>query len=474
MPSIADFKRQAEEFKRTLRKANATVTGESIWGSNQVSSKHCELDYPVLDEAAFYGLAGDFVRAVEPSSEADPAAVLLHTIVGFGCLVGSKASVMVERTPHPPRINCLVVGRSALARKGTSWSSPKYLLGKVDPHWTLNRIKSGLSSGEGLIDQVRDSLEADTGDVGAEDKRLLVVETEFSSTLKMMERAGNTLSAVLRDAWDHGNLSTLTKNSRIAASGAHVCVIGHITIDELLRLLNATEQSNGLANRFLFVLVKRSKLLPSGQGIPECIFDSFAARFTRVVEVAQTRGTITRDAEAEELWKSIYPYLEDDRPGLTASILARGAAQVLRLSLAYALMDEEEARKSSTAIRSSHLLAALAIWDYAKASTLRIFGDSIGDPTADRLLSVIKSGPQTDTDLYQVLGKRDGGRKAPALERLVRLEMVHSVKQVTAGRPVTWWHAGHANACEICVERVQSPLADTFSPHNTDITQRAQ
>lgn len=468
MPLTTEFERQAAQFKRALQKAQSAMAADGVRGSSHgVDSDPHRIDYPTLDDAAFHGLAGDFVREIEPHSEADPAGILLHTIIGFGCLSGPKPHVLVERTPHPPRLNCLIVGRSALARKGTAWSSPKYLLSKVDPHWAMNRIKSGLSSGEGLIDQVRDSLEDDTGDAGAEDKRLLVVETEFSSALKVMERSGNTLSAVLRDAWDCGNLSTMTKHSRLTASGAHVCVVGHITVDELLRLLNVTEQANGLANRFLFAFVRRSKLLPSGCGIPEEVFESFAARFSHVAEVAQTRGRLTRDAEAEELWKSIYPHIEEDRPGLTAAILARGAAQVLRLSLVFALLDEEEANRNETAIRTPHLLAALAIWDYAKACTLRIFGDSIGDPISDRLLSVIKSGPQTDTDLYEVLGKRDGGRKAPALERLVKLEMVHSVKQVTAGRPVTWWHAGPQSQCVFCVERVKSPFVGAFPPHNT-------
>ena len=46
------------------------------------------------------------------------------------------------------------------------------------------------------------------------DKRLFLVEGEIASTLKVMERETNTLSPVIRSAWDGGNLSHyLTKTT---------------------------------------------------------------------------------------------------------------------------------------------------------------------------------------------------------------------------------------------------------------------
>ena len=61
------------------------------------------------------------------------------------------------------------------------------------------------------------------------DKRLLVVETEMARTLKAMNRDGNTLSEVIRQVFDSGNLGNLAKNSSNRASDAHVSIIGHIT-----------------------------------------------------------------------------------------------------------------------------------------------------------------------------------------------------------------------------------------------------
>ena len=436
--------------------------------------------WPFINEDAYQGLAGAFTRAVEPYSEADPVGILLHTLVAAGSLIGPGPHVMVEHLPHYPRTYALLVGKSAIARKGTAWNTLRYVLGHVDEHWILKRVKSGLSSGEGLVYQVRDPLydkipvregnrkagniigyDDILSDSGEPDKRLLILESEFASPLKVMQRDGNTLSSMLRAAWDHGSLSPLTKNDRIEATGAHISIIGHITRDELLRSLTVTERANGFANRFLIILVKRSKFLPSGKGTPPDILTPYFARFSRALESARTRGKLARDRETEDLWEVEYPKLENEIPGLTGAVLARAAAQVLRLSLIYALLDETEAQRSDPAIRVPHLRAALALWDYCKASVFSVFGDAVGDAVGDRLLEAIKSGHNTDSELYEVVGKHGGDktRKNQALDLLAHFERIHSVTVPTGGRLLRQWHLGRERNCAICAKRrVEGPI----------------
>ena len=105
--------------------------------------------WPTLDQDALIGLPGDVVRVIEPYTEADPVAILINTLVGFGNLVGAKPHFLVEFDQHPPRLNAVLVGETSKGRKGTSWSTPKKMLVEADPDWT-DRITSGLSSGEGL------------------------------------------------------------------------------------------------------------------------------------------------------------------------------------------------------------------------------------------------------------------------------------------------------------------------------------
>jgi hypothetical protein len=79
-------------------------------------------------------------------------------------------------------------------------------------------------------------------DPGVTDKRLLLVEEEFGRLLTVAARTGNTLSSTLRKAWD-GNqwLHVEGKTSPEKVTGAHVSMIGHVTLPELLQCLSEIE-----------------------------------------------------------------------------------------------------------------------------------------------------------------------------------------------------------------------------------------
>jgi hypothetical protein len=77
-------------------------------------------------------------------------------LVAFGNVVGHSPYYQVEADQHHTNLFAVLVGDTSKARKGTSWGHVRNLIGEVDPIWKLNRIKSGLSSGEGLIWEVRD------------------------------------------------------------------------------------------------------------------------------------------------------------------------------------------------------------------------------------------------------------------------------------------------------------------------------
>ena len=113
-----------------------------------------------LTSDAFYGLAGDFVRLVEPHSEADPAALLIQFLVQFGNVIGRSAHFSVGADKHYTNIFSVLVGTTSKGRKGTSEGVVRSLLQPADPDWQKNRVMSGLASGEGLIWQVRDAIES--------------------------------------------------------------------------------------------------------------------------------------------------------------------------------------------------------------------------------------------------------------------------------------------------------------------------
>ena len=249
-----------------------------------------------LDGEAMHGIAGEFVRMVEPNTEADAAAILIQFLVCAGALIGRGPHYRVEGDEHHANLYALMVGATAKGRKGTSWGRVREVFERI-PDWKPH--VSGLASGEGLKYHVRDAREGtkpnkngelvtEVVDEGVTDKRLLVVESEFASALRAAQRNGSTLSAAVREGWDTGNLRTLTKQDPVTATGAHVCIIGHITDDELRTELTATDSANGFANRFLFVAVRRSKSLPfGGEQADSGEVEAFAIRLRELAEQAR-------------------------------------------------------------------------------------------------------------------------------------------------------------------------------------------
>jgi hypothetical protein len=76
------------------------------------------------------------------------------------------------------------------------------------------------------------------------------------------DRPGDTLSSTLRKAWDAKQwLHTEGKISPEKATGAHISMIGHVTIRELLDCLSTIENKNGFSNRVLWIATKRTKKL---------------------------------------------------------------------------------------------------------------------------------------------------------------------------------------------------------------------
>jgi hypothetical protein len=406
-----------------------------------------------LGQEAYHGLAGEFVRVIAPASEADPVAILLQFLVGFGNLIGRTAHWTAEAVEHHGNEFAVVVGRTSKGRKGTSYGHVERVLNHLEEVYARERILSGLSSGEGLIWAVRDPAtkrervkergeavryEEVEADPGVADKRMLVYEPEFANVLKQIERQSNILSTVLRNAWDGRTLRTLTKNSPAVATGAHVSLIGHITDEELRRCLSTTEAANGFGNRFLFACAKRSKLLPNGgRPDPEAL-ERVVEGVGQAADFARTTTTVRRDDGAGEIWNAVYARLSEGLPGMVGALLGRAEAHVMRLAMLYALLDR------SAVIQEPHLMAALALWQYCEESVRHIFGDSLGDPLADDLLRLLRAAPNglSRTQIRDHFGKhRDGARIAQALALLAEHHLARVESCETGGRPEERWHA---------------------------------
>ena len=389
-----------------------------------------------LDPNAFHGLAGDVVRLIEPASESDPASLLLQFLVAVGNLIGRKAHFIVESTWHTTNLYLVLVGTTSKGRKGTSWGRVRQLLKEVAPEWTEERIQSGLVSGEGLIEAV-----ADNDKDGDNDKRLLVMQDEFASVLKIMNREGNILSAIIRSAWDSGCLSSLARGKNaLHATGAHVSLLGHITRDELRRYLTETESGNGFGNRYLWAMAKRSKSLPEGGTVDLFGWQDLVGRLGECVDRSGTIEELKRDDEASRIWRVVYERLSEGSFGMFGAMTSRAEAQVVRLSMIYAVLD------GSSTIRCEHLKAALAVWKYCEDSARFIFGRALGDPVADTILNRLQENGNeglTRTQISQLFCRNKTANQIDSAVRSLQEygRIVMERDEDTGGRPVERWRA---------------------------------
>jgi hypothetical protein len=108
----------------------------------------------------------ELVRAIEPHTDADPAALLVRFLVAWGSLAGRGPHYLAEADRHHTNEYAVIVGTTSKGRKGTSWGRLLGVLKIIDEHWADVCLLDGLGSGEALIDSVN-----------KEDKRRLVIES---------------------------------------------------------------------------------------------------------------------------------------------------------------------------------------------------------------------------------------------------------------------------------------------------------
>jgi hypothetical protein len=372
-------------------------------------------DYPPapMREDAFYGLAGSVVKIAVENSEACKEAILVQFLAAIGNILGRDLYINQGVYNHLNEFVCLV-GDSGGA-KGTSWEAIRGLLELIDEEWSKHCIKPGMATGEALINSIIDSREiivkgrrnTETGlaetvtEPGVNDKRALMLETEFSRLLAVCARSGNTLSEVLRQAFDSNkHLATNAKSDHCIATHPHVSLIGHITPNELKERMNDVSYSNGFGNRIIWVEAYSSKSLPFGC-IPEWYAqEQLITNLRDVVEWAKAEPRFMQWTDGgSAAWERWYNR-RDSEKGITGALLQRDRTHLLRLAMIYAILD------CRVCINENHLKAALAVWDYAKQTVQRIFGNMKGSSVAEKIYDfILISGEVSTREIYDHLSR---------------------------------------------------------------------
>lgn len=365
---------------------------------------------PTLGEEAFHGPLGDWLRLLEPETEASPGPMLGHALAYIGSMIGRGAYFTVDYDDvHPPIINALIVGPTGRGRKGVAAKKARGLIDRIDPHYRLAHELKGMGSGEAVVEAIQDVRDVRGEEVGTHDKRAVLVASEFSAILKVAHRDNSLLSEVLRDLFDAETIANHTRgHGRIVATAPHIAIAAATTDAELKELLTRVELANGLANRFLYLWSPHTPKLPEGGSIDKAREGKIVARVRRAIKRAvgndplavyygegigdydhKRQGTEYHfTAEAREMWHSPDWYYALETPEgspVVQGLLNRGTPYVRRLALIYAVLDE------ASAIGPEHLLAARAVWDYSAGTVRYIFGDGVEFPLDAKVLKLLRS-----------------------------------------------------------------------------------
>jgi phage/plasmid primase-like uncharacterized protein len=344
---------------------------------------------PRPDPACLYGLVGDIAQAGSNNTEANPYAVAASALAYLGAALGRGPYLSLGDDFNHARLFLVHVGRSSLGRKGTAKKLIFRIhnaLKAIDVSLTPHVHSGGLSTREGLALMIHDGYKEGKNEVPAiEDKRLLVVESEFSNVLHQSKRDGNTLSGALRDAWDGTSIQPAVKTCPVWASDPHISIIGDITPTELRELMHKRELSNGFANRFIFFWAEGDKLVPFPEPTPKKVVQALADRVAQVLRFAGADRHMDKDVlrmefspDATSLYKSLYlGELQDRSSGeQITGLLNRRAPVLLRLAMLFALTDQ------TSVITVAHIDAALAWVRYWVESVKFIFQSAIDEAGA--------------------------------------------------------------------------------------------
>jgi hypothetical protein len=390
---------------------------------------------PTPHPAVFCGWLGETVRELDPTTEADPVAVLVNLMSAAGAIIGRRPHLWIGNDRHPALLWSLTIGATSAGRKGSATSTAKRPLATAFPEFFgPDHTPRGLNSGEGLIEYVKDD-NGDNASPASLDKRLWVVESEYAVTMSRGRREGSSLPGVLRQAWDGEDLGSMVRDS-MKATNPHIAILGHITPDEFRAKMQDSEMAGGTYNRFLPIFCHRNLILPESRGADPQLIDNVAHAWRTVLNDAAKVDEVEISAEARALYRDeIYPALtEDSAGGALAEFTARAAPYALRAAMVYALCDHGDT------IQEEHMRAAWHLINYARATAAHLVGSGSGDPKLDKLAAAVrKAGPEglTGNDIHRLFKNDRKAERERLMAALLEQAGYTRRQRATRGRPTT-------------------------------------
>jgi hypothetical protein len=225
--------------------------------------------------------------------------------------------------------------------------------------------------------------EPEVGTTRKGDKLLvkLLLETELVRQVRPNEfQAESTLVPLSCFGWPAEVARSLHRGDSVLV-GAHL----YGTEFKTDALLKDHAFFNGFANRFLWVCARRANYLPEPPSFADLGLTSHFEYLKKAALWASQVGEMERSDAASKIWHEKYRELSAEGEGKFGAATDRAEAQVLRLSMNYALSSGERL------IDVGAQEAAFAMWKYCEDSARFLFDDTLTKPEAKRILAALRS-----------------------------------------------------------------------------------
>lgn len=374
---------QAENLKLCeppLNEAEVSQIAHSVFSRYKPRK---DIPEPVIEDKAFYGILGKMVNLIKDETEASKEALLFQAIVILGNLFDRKFYMTINGSNIYTNEFALMVGKTSKARKGTGFKAISFFFKKGWGKVFEDRIKRGVSTGEGIIWAIHDDIFKEFIDkngerqkkleyAGIENKNLIFLEEEFSKPIKNGKRDNNNLSETLRVAFDSDTLQSLSKIQPATASNPNISLIGHTTKEEFTKVLSDVDKDNGMFNRILFAHSYRANILPHPKD-----FEIMLKESGILIDLFVLKDFIDKSESIKinftdkgaEWWDKFYTEHGNAPDQANENIKGRTETHILKIAMIFAVSDK------TYQLDVDHLEAASAVINYSNQTIDYVFGN---------------------------------------------------------------------------------------------------
>lgn len=311
-----------------------------------------------MSTPVFYGPIGAGVRTVAPYVETDPLGIYVAALSMWSAAISGTVKIQAQGSIRPLVVWSALVGKSSRG-KGKAKRAAEHIVDKALGRFLAAHTTASLTSGASLVNHLWQKQDATKDTEQGRDIRTLLLEEEWSETLKAADKRYPTK---LRVAWDGGTLDNGTKQDPQEVKNPDLVLHAHITNSDFAQyiLKNKTQAGGGSYNRILFFHLNTVPMMDDDDiPLPPVNGD---ALFRAYKWATAERRTITLTPEAKPLWRKIRRYtriLNESLPEAEAGYVERTAEQTLRVAACLAasecseLITEERLNAAFTLVRRS-------------------------------------------------------------------------------------------------------------------------